>query len=47
MLYEVITMLHGGGGTGQGAREQTGWDLKADKETFLVVFPEGSRRDFV
>lgn len=41
----VVIMLHGGGGTGNGAREETGWDLKADQETFIAVFPEWTREN--
>jgi len=41
----VVMMFHGGGGTAQGAMKETGWTVKADKEGFLVVFPEGTRPD--
>jgi polyhydroxybutyrate depolymerase len=41
----VIIMFHGGGGTGQVAMKETGWDKKADQEGFLAVFPDGSRPD--
>lgn len=37
----VVIMLHGAGGTGQQAIEQTGWDRKADHEDFIAVFPDG------
>jgi len=37
----VVIMLHGAGGTGQEAMEQTGWDHKADQEEFIAVFPDG------
>jgi polyhydroxybutyrate depolymerase len=37
----VVIMLHGAGGTGQQAMEQTGWDRKADREDFIAVFPDG------
>jgi len=37
----VVIMLHGAGGTGQQAMEQTGWDRKADSETFIAAFPDG------
>ncbi len=37
----VVIMLHGAGGTGQQAMEQTGWDHKADREDFIAVFPDG------
>lgn len=39
----VVIMLHGGGGTGEAARIETGWDKKAEREGFIAVFPEGSR----
>jgi polyhydroxybutyrate depolymerase len=38
-------MLHGGGGTGRGAADETGWHLKAQQEGFIVVFPEGTGPD--
>ncbi len=37
----LVIMLHGAGGTGQQAMEQTGWDRKADHEDFIAVFPDG------
>jgi polyhydroxybutyrate depolymerase len=37
----VVIMLHGAGGTGQQAMEQTGWDREADREDFIAVFPDG------
>ena len=37
----VVIMLHGVGGTGQQAMEQTGWDREADRENFIAVFPDG------
>jgi polyhydroxybutyrate depolymerase len=39
--FPVVIMLHGAGGTGQQAMEQTGWDRKADQEDFIAVFPDG------
>ncbi len=36
----VVIMLHGAGGTGQEAMQQTGWDRKADQEEFIAVFPD-------
>jgi len=36
----VVIMLHGAGGTGQQAMEQTGWDRMADHEDFIAVFPD-------
>ena len=41
----VVVMLHGGGGMSKGAAEETGWDVKADKENFLAVFPNALARD--
>ena len=41
----VVIMFHGGGGTAMSAMRQTGWAEKASQEGFLVVFPEGTRRD--
>jgi len=38
-------MFHGGGGKARGAMQETGWSVKADKENFLVVYPEGVPRD--
>ncbi len=37
----VVIMLHGAGGTGQQAMEQTGWDRKADRADFIAAFPDG------
>lgn len=39
----VVVMLHGVGGTGEGVVRETGWDQKAEKEGFLVVFPDAMR----
>jgi len=36
----AVIMLHGAGGTGQEAMQQTGWDRKADRENFIAVFPD-------
>lgn len=36
----LLVMLHGAGGSGEQARQQTGWDKKADKEGFVAVFPD-------
>jgi polyhydroxybutyrate depolymerase len=41
----VVIMFHGGGGTGQSAMRETGWAQKADKEGFLVVFPNAMPPD--
>jgi polyhydroxybutyrate depolymerase len=37
----VVVMIHGAGGTSEWTMHETGWDDKADKEGFLVVFPDG------
>ncbi|MBF0548966.1 MAG: hypothetical protein HQK60_00385 [Deltaproteobacteria bacterium] len=39
----VVMMFHGAGGMAQTSMLETGLAGKADKETFLAVFPEGSR----
>jgi len=36
----LVLMLHGAGGDGAKAEEQTDWNVKADHEGFLVVFPD-------
>jgi polyhydroxybutyrate depolymerase len=41
----VVIMLHGGGGSGEAARVETGWDRKAAQEGFIAVFPEALPRD--
>jgi polyhydroxybutyrate depolymerase len=41
----VVIMFHGGGGRARGAMQETGWSAKADRENFLVVYPEGVPRD--
>lgn len=38
----VVLMLHGAGGSGEGAISETGWDAKADREGFIAVFPDGA-----
>lgn len=43
--YPIVMMLHGGGGTGKAAMEETGWDKKAEKEGFIAVFPDATRPD--
>ena len=40
----LIIVLHGGGGNAQGAVRMTGFNRKADKEGFVVVYPNGSGR---
>jgi len=39
----LVMMLHGAGDTARGAVCQTRWHEKADKEGFVVVFPEALR----
>ena len=36
----LVIMLHGAGGTGRGAMEETGWAEKADEEGFITAFPD-------
>jgi polyhydroxybutyrate depolymerase len=38
----VVFMLHGAGGSGEGAITETGWDAKSDREGFVAVFPDGT-----
>ena len=38
----VVFMLHGAGGSGEDAIEQTGWGAKSDREGFIAVFPDGT-----
>jgi len=38
----VVIMLHGAGGSGEGAIRQTGFDTKSDREGFIAVFPDGT-----
>jgi polyhydroxybutyrate depolymerase len=38
----VVIVLHGGGGSSSGAARQSGMSVKADKENFLAVYPDGS-----
>ena len=38
----VVFMLHGAGGSGEGAISETGWDAKSDREGFIAVFPDGT-----
>jgi len=37
----AVIMLHGAGGSGEGAIPQTGWGAKSDREGFIAVFPDG------
>lgn len=40
--YPLVFMFHGGGGTAMGTRGFPGWDQLADREGFLVVYPDGT-----
>lgn len=37
----LVIVLHGGGGTGQGMPKLTGFNAVADKENFVIVYPDG------
>jgi polyhydroxybutyrate depolymerase len=39
----AVIVLHGAGGTGAGTRLETGWNAKADREGFIVAYPDGTR----
>jgi polyhydroxybutyrate depolymerase len=41
----LVIMLHGFGGRGLTAAKETGWSEKAEKESFLVVYPEATCPD--
>ena len=43
--YALVLAFHGAGGTGDLAAEITGWEIKADTENFIVVFPDGVAKD--
>jgi polyhydroxybutyrate depolymerase len=38
----LVILLHGGGGNGQNAAEQTGFDRVAEREGLIAVYPYGS-----
>jgi polyhydroxybutyrate depolymerase len=40
----LVLVLHGGGGNADNAERMTGFSAMADKEGFIVVYPEGSGR---
>lgn len=40
----LVVVLHGGFGSGQQAELAYGWDALADREGFLVAYPDGWRR---
>lgn len=41
----LVIMLHGFGGTGLTAARETGWSAKAERESFIVAYPEATRPD--
>lgn len=46
LALPLVIVLHGGGGNGNNAARMTGFSLLADKEQFIVVYPDGTgRRD--
>jgi polyhydroxybutyrate depolymerase len=42
IVRPLVVALHGGGGSGPHFENSTGYDLKADAENFIVVFPTGT-----
>lgn len=40
----LVIVLHGGGGNAEGAVRMTGFSKKADKEEFVVAYPNGTGR---
>lgn len=40
----LVLVLHGGGGNAEVTERMTGFTVKAEKEGFIVVYPEGSSR---
>ncbi len=40
----LVVMIHGGGGSAQGAERFYGWDAEADAGHFAVAFPDGTDR---
>lgn len=38
----LVFVFHGAGGHGRWAAGETGWNAKADKEEFIVVYPDGT-----
>ncbi len=43
--HSLVLVFHGGGGTAEGVAWETRWSELAEKEAFLVVYPEGTRDD--
>ena len=42
--YPLIIVLHGGGGNSENAARMSGFSALADKENFIVVYPDGTGR---
>jgi polyhydroxybutyrate depolymerase len=42
----LVVMLHGGFGSGAQAEKDYGWDRLADRERFIVAYPDGVRRSW-
>src|SRR6185312_7191862 len=40
----LVVVLHGGGGSAESAAKMTGFDAEADKQGFIVAYPEGTDR---
>lgn len=38
----LVVVLHGGGGSAESAARMTGFDAEADRQGFIVVYPEGT-----
>lgn len=43
--YSLVVALHGGGGSGEQFEESSRLSVKADKEKFIVVYPDGVQSD--
>src|SRR5690606_38463985 len=43
-LAPLVIVLHGGGGNASNAETMTGFTRKAEREGFIVVYPEGTAR---
>jgi polyhydroxybutyrate depolymerase len=41
----LVVVLHGGGGSAEDAARMTGFDAEADRQGFIVVYPEGTDRE--
>src|SRR5579859_1407501 len=41
----LVVVLHGGGGTAEGAVKMTGFDAEADASGFIAVYPNGTDKD--